>query len=139
MQFLKRNLLWVLFIAFAIMGVATKKDASVLVSLGLYSFGKYIIWALFFSFLGYTIYCSNKENFFKSIKRISEMYWGAGGNRSIYRIAVAIVNNRPARRHLPFLVFQYIIPGFHFELTKASDEIRSPPSSTVCIGSRFLL
>ena len=31
---------------------------------------------LFFSFLGYTIYCSRKENFFKSIKRIVEMYWG---------------------------------------------------------------
>ena len=75
-QFLKRNLLWLVFIAFAIMGVATKADEAIFVSQGPYSFGKYFIWGLFFSFLGYTIYCGTKENFFKSIKRMSEMYWG---------------------------------------------------------------
>ena len=76
MLLLKKNLLWVLFIAFAITAVATKEDASIFFSQSPYSFGKYVVWILFFSFLGYTIYCSTKENFFKSIKRISEMYWG---------------------------------------------------------------
>ena len=74
--FLKKNLLWIIFIAFAIMALATKKDASIFISHGSYGIGKYIIWLLFFSFFGYTIYCSRKENFFKSIKRMSEMYWG---------------------------------------------------------------
>ena len=73
---LKKNLLWVIFIAFAIMALATKKDASIFISHSPYGIGKYITWLLFFSFLGYTIYCSKKENFFKSIKRMSEMYWG---------------------------------------------------------------
>ena len=73
---LKQNLLWVIFIAFAIIALATKKDASIFISQGPYGTGKYIVWLLFFSFLGYTIYCSRKENFFKSIKRISEMFWG---------------------------------------------------------------
>ena len=75
-QFIKKNLLWIIFIAFAIMALLTKEDASVFVSHGLYPFGKYIIWILFGSFLGYTIHCSRKENFFKSIKRMNEMYWG---------------------------------------------------------------
>lgn len=74
--FIKKNLLWVIFIAFAIMALATKKDSSIFISHSPYGFGKYIIWLLLFSFLGYTIHCSRKENFFKSIKRISEMYWG---------------------------------------------------------------
>lgn len=74
--FLKRNFLWVIFISFAMMALATKKDAAVFISHSPYSTGKYIIWLLFFSFLGYTIYCSTKENFFKSIKRMSAMYWG---------------------------------------------------------------
>ena len=75
-QFLKRNLLWLVFIAFAIMGIATKTDEAIFISQGPYGFGKYVLWGLFFRFLGYTIYCGTKENFFKSIKRMSEMYWG---------------------------------------------------------------
>jgi len=74
--YLKKNLLWFIFIAFAIMALATKKDTSIFISHGSYGIGKYITWFLFFSFLGYTIQCSRKENFFKSLKRISEMYWG---------------------------------------------------------------
>ena len=75
-RFLQKNFLWVIFIVFTITAIVTKKDTSVFISHGQYGFGKYILWGLFFSFLGYTIYCSRKENFFKSIKRISEMYWG---------------------------------------------------------------
>ena len=75
-RYLKRNLLWIIFIAFAIMGVATKQDASIFISEGPYGFGKIIVWLLFFGFLGYTIHCSRKENFFKSIKHFNGMYWG---------------------------------------------------------------
>ena len=74
--FLKKNLLWAIFIVFAIAGIATKADASIFISHGPYSLGKYITWLLFFGFLGYTLYANSKESFFKSLKRISEMYWG---------------------------------------------------------------
>lgn len=74
--FLKKNLLWVIFSAFTIMAFATQKDVSYFISHSPYSIGKYIMWVLFFSFLGYTIHCSRKENFFKSIKQISGLYWG---------------------------------------------------------------
>lgn len=75
-RFLKINLLWIIFILFACIGVATKKDISIFISQSQYGAGKYIIWLLFFSFLGYTIYCTRKENFFKSVKYISRLYWG---------------------------------------------------------------
>ena len=84
MKLLKNNFLWIIFIAFAIMGIATKKDASVFISQGPYGYGKYIIWLLFFSFLGFTIYCNSKENFFKSIKRMSEMHWGRQVGLDLY-------------------------------------------------------
>ena len=65
-----------MFIAFTIMGVLTRADASIFISQGPYGLGKIIIWFIFFSFLGFTIYCNSKESFFKSLKRISELYWG---------------------------------------------------------------
>lgn len=76
-RFLKKNLLWIIFIVFAGIGIATKKDASIFISShNQYGVGKYMIWLLFFSFFSYTIYCSRKENFYKSMKHISQMYWG---------------------------------------------------------------
>ncbi len=76
MRLLKKNFLWILFMGFAFLAIDTKKDASIFISQSSYSFGKYIAWMLFFSFLGYSIYCSTEENFFKSLKRINEMFWG---------------------------------------------------------------
>lgn len=75
-RFLKKNLLWIIFIVFACIGIVTKKDASIFISHSPHSIGKYIIWLLFFSFFSYTIYCSKKENFYKSMRHISQMYWG---------------------------------------------------------------
>lgn len=75
-RFLKKNLLWVIFIIFACIGIATKKDASIFISQSQYGVGKYIIWLLFFTFFSYTIYCSRKENFYKSMRNIIQMYWG---------------------------------------------------------------
>ncbi|MEL7423772.1 MAG: hypothetical protein AAFN81_12310 [Bacteroidota bacterium] len=74
--FLKKNLLWGIFIVFVIIGIITKEDSSIFLSQGPYSSGKYIIWLLFFGFFGFTLYCNSRESFFKSLKRISEMYWG---------------------------------------------------------------
>lgn len=75
-KLLQSNLLWIIFAAFTVMGVMTMKDESILISHGPYGAGKYIIWFIFVGFFGYTYYASLKENFFKSVKRMSEMYWG---------------------------------------------------------------
>ena len=75
-SFFKKNFLWILFIVLAMVAVRTRQDESVFVSQGPYGFGKYIAWALFIGFLAYSVQCSRKENFFKSVVRIGNMYWG---------------------------------------------------------------
>lgn len=73
---LKRNFLWFVFMGFALVAIWTRKDESVFVSQGPYGFGKYIAWILFIGFLAYSIHCSRKENFFKSVKQIGKLHWG---------------------------------------------------------------
>lgn len=75
-QLLKRNILWILFIGFAFFAIWTREDEFIFTSQGPYSFGKYIVWIIFFCFFVYSIYSSFHENFFKSVIRISEMFWG---------------------------------------------------------------
>lgn len=75
-RFLKKNLLSIIFIIFACIGIATKKDASIFISESQYGVGKYIIWLLFFTFFSYSIYCSSKENLYKSLRNIFQMHWG---------------------------------------------------------------
>ena len=73
---LKRNFLWILFIGFAIFAIYTREDKYLFTSQGSYSFGKYIAWIIFLCFFLYSIYSSAKENFFKSVIRIGELFWG---------------------------------------------------------------
>lgn len=40
------------------------------------SVGKYLVWTVFLGFLAYSIYCSSKENLFKSIGKMAELHWG---------------------------------------------------------------
>ena len=75
-RLLKQNFLWLLFIAFAFVAIWTRKDEFIFVSQSPYSFGKYSIWIIFLGFLSYSIYSSSKENFFKSLIRISKLFWG---------------------------------------------------------------
>lgn len=74
--FLKKNLLWLVFIAFAAIGIATRQDSYIFTSESEYGAGKYIVWLVFLLFFSYSFYCSRKENFYKSIHHISQMYWG---------------------------------------------------------------
>ena len=76
LRFLKRYFLWVLFIGFAIVAIYMREDEFVFMSQGQYPFGKYVAWLIFFCFLGYSIYCSGRENFYKSVIRISKLLWG---------------------------------------------------------------
>ena len=76
MRLLKQNFLWILFVGFAIFAIWSRKDASIFVSQGPYPYGKYVIWIIFFAFFAYSIYASRNENFFKSLKKITNMLWG---------------------------------------------------------------
>ena len=75
-KLLKRNFLWIVYIGFTIVAFWTKQDESAFISLSQYGYGKYILWLILFGFLAYSFYCGKKENFFKSVKRVNEMYWG---------------------------------------------------------------
>lgn len=37
---------------------------------------KALIWVAFLSFLAYSVYCSRRENIFRSIASIGELHWG---------------------------------------------------------------
>ena len=72
---IKNNFLWIIFILFGALALLFNNDEPLFISEGPYAFGKNIAWLLFFSFLAYTIYCSSKESFFKSLKRLAPILW----------------------------------------------------------------
>ena len=76
MKILKRNFLWVMYVAFVCFAIFTHDGEHTLISQGPYAFGKYFLWFLFIAFNTYTIYCSQVENFFKSVKKINQFRWG---------------------------------------------------------------
>ena len=72
---LKGNGLWVIFFIFSITAIYFHEGEPIFLSNGAYSWGKVMTWIMFISFLAYSIYCSKKENIFKTIKTISPLYW----------------------------------------------------------------
>lgn len=75
MKKLKRNFLWVVYFGLLLIAIANKGDENLFISNGPYPFGKYLVWLIYVSFLGYSLYCSSKENFFKSLKRLYPILW----------------------------------------------------------------
>ncbi len=72
---IRKNLLWVVYFVFIVLVVLFRGDEHLFISNGPYPLGKYLAWLIYFSFLGYSIYCGSKENFFKSLKRLYPMLW----------------------------------------------------------------
>lgn len=72
---LKKNGLWIVFTVFALSAMYFHNGEPLFISNGSYPAGKPIMWFLFLSFLAYSIYCSSKENIFKTIKTISPLHW----------------------------------------------------------------
>lgn len=75
-RFIKRYSLWIFYAAFFIIAVLTRSDLSTFNSQSPYFISKMIVWLIYLSFLIYSIYCTYKENFFKSVKRINSYLWG---------------------------------------------------------------
>lgn len=72
---IKRNGLWFVFAIFALTAMYFHDGEPLFGSTGPYPAGKAIAWLLFICFFAYSIYCSTKENIFKTIKTISSLYW----------------------------------------------------------------
>jgi hypothetical protein len=75
-KILQRNFLWILFIGFSVFAVYSRQDAHVFLSESAYPYGKYAVWLIFIAFFGYSFYSGLKENFFKTLKTMINLYWG---------------------------------------------------------------
>lgn len=75
-RFWKRNGLWVFYAVFLIAAVAASDSSLHIGYQGPLAGGKYFVALLFVAFLAYSLYCSAKENFFRSVKKINQFHWG---------------------------------------------------------------
>lgn len=75
MTAVKKNLLWVVYALFIVIAFLYRTDEDLFLSSGPYALGKPLVWAIYIGFLLYTIRCSRKESFFKSLKKLSPILW----------------------------------------------------------------
>ena len=74
-RFIKRNLLWFFYAIFVVAAFRYSGGAEALYT-GPYELGQYLVWLVYFCFLAYSVECSRKESFFKSVKIVNSLYWG---------------------------------------------------------------
>ena len=67
---------WGVFFAFVLAAIAFSWHEDILKFSGATGTGKGFVWIAFLLFTGYSIYCSSRENIFKSIGRIGQLQWG---------------------------------------------------------------
>ena len=72
---LKRDGLWFLFFVFVALAVVFRGAEPLFLSQGPYPLGKIVVWVVFFVFLLYTLRCSARENFFKSMRSLFPYLW----------------------------------------------------------------
>ena len=75
-QTLKRWQLWIFYFAFVVVAVSQAGNEPTFASSGPYAAGKYIVWAIYFGFLAFSMYCTTQENFFKTLGKMTSMHWG---------------------------------------------------------------
>lgn len=75
-RFLKRNLLWVFCAVFLVIALATSDAGQHFGYQGPFASGKYAVAIVFVLFLAYSVYCSHKELFFRSVVKINRFHWG---------------------------------------------------------------
>lgn len=70
------NLLWIIYAVFLVAAFVTHRgDISLQFSGGL-GLVKASVWLAWIGFLAYSIHCSMKENFFRTLKTFAGLYWG---------------------------------------------------------------
>lgn len=75
-KILRRNLLWVFYLAFLLLAALYGSREPFLTTDSPYVFGKVFVFTIFAAFLAYSLYCSIKENFFKSVVQVNRYWWG---------------------------------------------------------------
>ena len=68
--------LWGLYGAFAVFAVSTNLQGSTFQFGGTLGAVKAMVWLALLIFLGFSVYCSYRENFFRSLRSIAALHWG---------------------------------------------------------------
>ena len=76
--------LWGLYFAFALYALSANMQETTFRFSGPLGAVKAIVWLLLMLFLGYSIYCSFRENFFRSVRSIATLYWGRQIGTDLY-------------------------------------------------------
>ncbi len=77
-------MLWGLYAAFAAYAAVANWQVSTLdFSVHLGGF-KALIWFALLAFLAYSFYCTTRENFFRSVRTVTSLYWGRQISADLY-------------------------------------------------------
>ena len=76
--------LWGLYGAFALFALSSNLHATTFQFSGPLGEIKAIVWLALFVFLGYSVYCSFQENFFRSLRSIAALHWGRQIGADLY-------------------------------------------------------
>lgn len=76
--------LWGIYGAFAFYAMYSNWHPAMLQFDGPLGVAKLVLWAVFVGFLAYSIYCSSRENLFRSIGVITTLHWGRQISADLY-------------------------------------------------------
>lgn len=77
-------LFWAAFLVFAAAAIVLGWHEGILSLSGPLAAGKLVVFATFLAFLGYSIQCSAHENLFRTITKISQLWWGRQIGADLY-------------------------------------------------------
>lgn len=78
------SLSWGAYVAFVALALYFNWHPRVFAFDGQLGVVKLLVWGLFAGFLGYSIYCSSRENIFRSVPKISQLHWGRQIGADLY-------------------------------------------------------
>ena len=76
--------LWMLYVAFALFAVLANLQEIPFQFSGSLGGLKAMVWLALIVFLGYSVYCSFQENFFRSLRSIATLHWGRQIGADLY-------------------------------------------------------
>ncbi len=76
--------LWGLYVAFALFALSANMQETTFQFSGPLGGIKAIVWLALFAFVAYSVYCSIKENFFRSVRSIATLHWGRQIGADLY-------------------------------------------------------
>ena len=90
---------WALFSSFVLVAILSHDSEPLFFAEGPLAVGKPVFWLLFIGFLAYSIYCSQKENIFRTLNSIWPFHWARQIGLDLY-LGVVI-----------FCFFIYLVEG----------------------------